>query len=142
MLRQHDFLAFQCYDGYCFLALPCHRRTVGQQQSHCSYEVFRKELPLGINTDDLKKLHLYFVLSKGSQRTINFKLSWRPISVSHLLFANVMDNRQNRPSFMYALIGRTFVRYACAPPEFKVQNHFEVMSSSTVERRDNYCCEI
>lgn len=43
---------------------------------------------------------------------------------------------------MYALIGRTSVRYACAPPEFKVQSHFEVMSSSIVERSDNYWCEI
>lgn len=74
-LRQHDFLAFQSYDGYCFVALPCHRRTVRQQQSPCSYEVFRKEPPLGINSDDLEKLLLYFVLSKGSQRTINFNLS-------------------------------------------------------------------
>lgn len=141
-LRQHDFLAFQSYDGYCFVALPCHRRTVRQQQSHCSYEVFQKEPPLGINTDDLEKLLLYFVLSKGSQRTINFNLSWRSISVFHLLVVNVVDNRQDRPIFMYALIGRTFVRYACAPPEFKVQSHFEVISSSIVERSDNYWCEI
>lgn len=76
-LRQHDFLAFQSYDGYCFVALPCDRRTVRQQQSHCSYEVFRKEPPLGINADDLEKLLLYFVLSKGSQRTINFNFNIR-----------------------------------------------------------------